>query len=80
MQEMMNSQEGRKATGPEHILKEYRQQLIELVYDINEFSLKTGKGSREMKRANMIPIYKNGSKEKLLNYKPVSLTSCIHTL
>ena len=41
------------------------------------FSLKTGKVPQEWKRANIMPIYKNGNKEEPLDYRPVSLTSIV---
>ena len=47
------------------------------IHDIIECSIKTGKIPKVRKRADIMPIYKNGNKEKTLNYKSVSLTSKI---
>ena len=40
-------------------------------------SLKEGVVPFEWKKANIIPIFKNGSRNKSDNYRPVSLTSVI---
>ena len=78
---LMKDLEERKATGPDqvsgHILKECRHQLIEPIHDIIRCSLETGKVPKEWKRADIVPIFKNGNKEVPLNYRPVSLTSVI---
>ena len=78
---LMNDLEERKANGPDkvsgHILKECRHQLIKPVHDIIKCSLETGKVPKEWKRADIVPIYKNGNREHPLNYRPVSLTSVI---
>ena len=53
-------------------LKKCRQEMDEPIFYINECSLKTGKVSKEWKRADIIPNYKNGNKEEPLNYRPVT--------
>ncbi len=40
-------------------------------------SLSQGKIPLDWKRANIVPIYKGGIKEDLLNYRPVLLTSVV---
>ena len=59
------------------MLKECKDQLIDAIVDIVGTSLGTGKVPKEWKRAEVIPIYKNGSKMEPLNYRPVSLTSIL---
>ena len=44
---------------------------------IIECSLKTEKVFKEWKRVDLMPIIENGNKEKLLNYRPMSLTSIL---
>ncbi len=36
-----------------------------------------GKMPKDWKRAEIVPLYKGGSKEDPLNYRPVSLTSVV---
>ena len=40
-------------------------------------SLQEGIVPLERKEANIIPLFKNGSRKKSVNYRPVSLTSVI---
>ena len=61
----------------EYILKECRQELAEPIHDIIECSIKTGKFSKAWKRAEIMPIDKNGNKEESLNHRPVSLTNIV---
>lgn len=74
----------RKAMGPDGvngwILKECKEELEEPVWDIINTSLKEGRVPKEWKRANIVPIYKNGNKLDPLNYRPVSLTSIVSKL
>ena len=74
----MKELDERKAIRPDgvsgYILKEYRQEMAEPIHDVIESSIKTGKVPEELKRADIMPIYKNGNKEEPLNYRPVSLT------
>lgn len=71
----------RKAMGPGEvngwILKECREEMEEPIWDtINSF-LKKGKVLQNWKRANMVPIYKEGNKMEPLYYRPVSLTRIV---
>ena len=71
----------RKAMGPDgvlgYILKECRQEMAEPIHDIIECSINTEKVLKEWRRADIMPIYRNGNKEEPLNYRPVSLTSIV---
>ena len=57
----------RKAIVPDrvlgYILKEYRQEMAELIHDIIECSLKTETIPKEWKRFYIMPMYKNGRKK-----------------
>ena len=70
-----------KSMGPDGIsgrlLKECKDQLLNPIFDIVQTSLQTGIVPKEWKRADIVPIYKNGSKMEPLNYRPVSLTSIL---
>ena len=57
-------------------MKECRQEMAEPIHYIIECSIKTGKVSQEWKRAEIMPIDKNGNKEPL-NYRTVSLNSIV---
>ena len=78
---MLEDLEDDKAMGPDEVsgrlLKVCREELIEPIYDIIRCSLETGEVPVEWKRAEVVPIYKSGSKEEPLNYRPVSLTSVV---
>ena len=52
---------------------------MEIVEQIRVFklSLKEGLVPFKLKEANIIPLFKNGSRNKSENYRPVSLTSVI---
>ena len=71
----------RKAMGPDGvskwILKECREELVEVVWDIISTSLMKGTVPKEWKRANIVPIYKGGKKTEPLNYRPMSLMSVV---
>ena len=78
---IMRKLDGRKAMGPDavsgQVLKECRKELLEPLYNIINCSINTGKVPKEWKRADIVPIYKNGNKQEPLNYRPVSLTSVV---
>ena len=59
------------------VLKECKEQLMDPILDIIKSSIESGQVPREWKRANIVPIYKNGCKMEPLNYRPVSLTSIL---
>lgn len=65
----------KKAMGPDdtsgQVLKECRKELIDPVYDIINYSTRTG---AKWKRANVIPINKNGDRKEPLNHRLVSFT------
>ena len=57
-------------------LKELRDTLAPILQVIFTESLQSGKLPDDWKTANVVPIYKKGSKHLPVNYRPVSLT-CI---
>ena len=78
---LMEELEEGKAMGPDGvsgiILKACREELLVPLFDIIKFSIASGTVPVEWKRAEVVPIYKNGKKEEPLNYRPVSLTSVV---
>ncbi|MPC48653.1 hypothetical protein E2C01_042434 [Portunus trituberculatus] len=68
--------EVRKAMGPDGVsgwkLTEYKEQLLDLIWEIITSSIIEGKVPLEWKRANVIPIFKGGKATEPLNYKPVT--------
>ena len=76
---LLDKMDVRKAMGPDGVsgwvLKEYKEQLLEPIWEIITSSINEGKVPIEWKRANVIPILKGGKATEPLNYRPVSLTS-----
>ena len=65
---------------PHKLLMETVQQISIPSARVFNLSLKEGVVPFQCKEANIIPIFKKGSKNKSDNYKSVSLTSMIYTL
>ena len=59
------------------ILKETVEQISTPLAHVFNMSLKEGIVPFEWKEANIIPLFKKGSRNKSVNYRPVSLTSVI---
>ena len=69
-----------KAAGPDAIrplvLKELHLEISPVLAFIFQKSKETGEVPDEWRQANVVPIYKKGSRSQAANYRPVSLT-CI---
>ena len=61
---------------PKLLMETVEQISIPLAIVLN-LSLREGVVPFEWKEANIIPLFKNGSRNKSENYRPVSLTSVI---
>ena len=59
------------------ILKEIVEQISTPLAHVLNMSLQEGSVHLEWKEANIIPLFKKGSRNKSVNYRPVSLTSVI---
>ena len=59
------------------ILKEAVEQISAPLVDVFNMALHEGIVPLEWKEANIIPLFKKGSRNKSVNYRPVSLTSVI---
>ena len=59
------------------ILKETVEQMCTPLAHVFNMSLQEGIVPLEWKEANIIPLFKKGSRNKSVNYRPVSLTSVI---
>ena len=68
-----------KASGPDglstRLLKELANELAPIFTALFQTSLSEGTLPSEWKKADVVPIYKKGAKNKAENYRPVSLTS-----
>ena len=62
---------------PPKLLMETVEQISIPLERVFNLSLKDGVGYFEWKEANIIPLFKQGSRNKSENYRPVSLTSVI---
>ena len=56
------------------MLQNCQEQLAPILAMIFRKSMNTGQVPKEWRHANVVPIYKKGSKSSLGNYRPVSLT------
>ena len=69
-----------KAAGPDNltsrILKELHSEVVPMLSDIFNSSLREGKVPDDRRNASVSPVYKKGAKTKAENYRPISLT-CI---
>ena len=63
--------------GPLLVLKETVEQMCMPLAHVFNLSLQEGIVPLEWKEANIIPLFKKGSRNKSVNYRPVSLTSVI---
>ena len=59
------------------ILKETVEQISTPLAHVFNMSLQEGIVPLEWKEANIVPLFKKGSRNKSVNYRPVSLTSVI---
>ena len=59
------------------IVKETVEQISKPLAHVFNMSLQEGIVPLEWKEANIIPLFKKGSRNKFENYRPVSLTSVI---
>ena len=59
------------------ILKETVEQISKPLAHVFNMSLQEGIVPLEWKEANIIPLFQKGSRNKSVNYRPVSLTSVI---
>ena len=59
------------------ILKETVEQISTPLAHVSNMSLQEGIVPLEWKEANIVPLFKKGSRNKSVNYRPVSLTSVI---
>lgn len=70
-----------KAPGPDEIhpylLRECYKELTYPIYRLVKYSLQIEEVPTSWKRANVKPIYKSGERSEPVNYRPISLTSCI---
>jgi len=70
-----------KSQGPDEIhgklLYELRSQLAEPLTVLFNLSLSTGNIPQDWRDADVVPLFKKGSRSKCENYRPVSLTSIV---
>uniref|UniRef100_A0A4W3GB81 Reverse transcriptase domain-containing protein n=1 Tax=Callorhinchus milii TaxID=7868 RepID=A0A4W3GB81_CALMI len=62
------------------LLWEARVQIVKALATIFQSSLDIGVVPEDRRVANVTPLYKKGQKDKLGNYRPVSLTSVVGKL
>ena len=71
-----------KAQGPDEIrprlLTECQSSFVKLLTPIYKKSLDYGILPEQWKQANVTPVFKSGKKDKVENYRPISVTSLIY--
>ena len=76
----LQSLDAKKGAGPDGISPALLKYLACFIYDpltkLYQYSLDTSTVPSDWRRANVVPIYKKGSRGDALNYRPISLT-CI---
>ena len=81
VEKLLEELDTRKSGGPDGVsgwvLKECKQQMADKLCNLINASLSQGKLPMDWKRANIVPIFKGGSKDDPLNFRPVSLTSVV---
>ena len=69
-----------KATGPDGISPKMLKEAANIIYPqlarIIRLSLSSCKVPRDWKKAHVMPLHKKSSKDKIDNYRPISLLSC----
>ena len=80
VEKLLKNLKPHKAAGPDKInplvLQKLSKTAAPILQTIFTRSLRTGQVPLDWKKANVVPIYKKGSKHLAVNYRPVSLT-CI---
>ena len=78
--DQLSSLDINKAYGPDglspRLFKEGRDLIAPVLCKLFNLSLNNGVVPKIWKRANVLPIFKKGEKERLNNYRPVSLLNC----
>ena len=62
---------------PANIFKDNKIPLSKILSYIVNLSLEQGSFPRELKLANLIPIFKSGDSDNIGNYRPVSLLTTV---
>ena len=74
----------KKGAGPDllspALLKFFAPYIYNTLSDIFQHSLNTGSVPKDWRTANVIPVFKKGSRTDPLNYRPISLTSVVSKL
>ena len=69
-----------RRNGSRWTLRKCKDQLIQPILEVITSSIEEGRVPQEWKRANIVPIYKNGKKIDPLNCTPVTNKSCQQNL
>ena len=73
-----------KSIGPDEIhgklLFELRFELVKPLTKLFNLSIRLGSVPQDWRDANVVPLFKKGSRSKAQNYRPVSLTSVVGKL
>ena len=77
---LLVSKNNRQNDSPTHILKLCKNSLSPFLVQIFNLCIREGTYPQSLKCAQVVPIYKGGSKDLYTNYIPISLLSSINKI
>ena len=75
VKKLLDSQNPHKASGQDQITPGFLKEMAPALTLIFQTSYAQGQVPKDLKRANVRPLFKKGDKSKAANYRPISLTS-----
>ena len=83
IEEIISQLKENKATNDDYAIysiKLVKKQVAKVLSQIINESIMKGRFPKALKRSTIIPIYKNGDRNEVNNYRPITLTSVFHKI